>query len=95
MKAVASYLIFLYQFQTVKQKLWTTLVMYSAFCINKQQPDGRMRCKMNKLTLLRSALLNMGQPRDVANVVLFLTCPLSDCITGIVLDINDGLYMGG
>ena len=40
-------------------------------------------------------LQRLGQPRDVANVILFLTCPLSDYITGIVLDINGGLYMGG
>jgi len=31
---------------------------------------------------------------NVANVVLFLSSPLSDYITGIVLDINGGMYMG-
>jgi len=36
----------------------------------------------------------LGQPEDVANVVLFLVSPLSDYVTGIVLDINGGLYMG-
>jgi NAD(P)-dependent dehydrogenase (short-subunit alcohol dehydrogenase family) len=30
----------------------------------------------------------------VANVVLFLASPLSDYITGLVIDINGGLYMG-
>ncbi|MFC1738911.1 SDR family NAD(P)-dependent oxidoreductase [Planctomycetota bacterium] len=40
-------------------------------------------------------LRRLGQPRDVANVVLFLVCPQSDYITGIVLDVNGGLYMGG
>jgi NAD(P)-dependent dehydrogenase (short-subunit alcohol dehydrogenase family) len=30
----------------------------------------------------------------VANAVLFLASPLSDYITGIVLDINGGQYMG-
>jgi len=36
----------------------------------------------------------LGEPEDVANVVLFLTSSLSDYVTGIVLDINGGLYMG-
>ena len=36
----------------------------------------------------------LGQPADVANVVLFLASPLSDYVTGIVLDINGGMYMG-
>jgi 3-oxoacyl-[acyl-carrier protein] reductase len=36
----------------------------------------------------------LGQPRDVANVILFLCSSLSDYITGTVLDINGGIYMG-
>ena len=36
----------------------------------------------------------LGNPQDVANVVLFLASPLSDYVTGIVVDINGGLYMG-
>jgi 3-oxoacyl-[acyl-carrier protein] reductase len=36
----------------------------------------------------------IGEPEDVAGAVLFLCSPLSDYITGIVLDINGGLYMG-
>ena len=39
-------------------------------------------------------LRRIGQPEDVANVVLFLASPLSDYVTGIVLDINGGMYMG-
>jgi 3-oxoacyl-[acyl-carrier protein] reductase len=39
-------------------------------------------------------LRRLGEPKDVANAVLFLASPLSDYITGIVLDINGGLYMG-
>ena len=36
----------------------------------------------------------LGDPQDVANVVLFLASPLAAYITGVVLDINGGIYMG-
>jgi NAD(P)-dependent dehydrogenase (short-subunit alcohol dehydrogenase family) len=36
----------------------------------------------------------LGEPEDVASVVLFLCSPLSDYITGATLDINGGQYMG-
>ncbi len=36
----------------------------------------------------------LGQPQDVANVVLFLASELSAYMTGLVLDINGGQYMG-
>jgi NAD(P)-dependent dehydrogenase (short-subunit alcohol dehydrogenase family) len=39
-------------------------------------------------------LRRVGTPQDVANVVLFLVSPLSSYITGAVLDINGGMYMG-
>jgi 3-oxoacyl-[acyl-carrier protein] reductase len=39
-------------------------------------------------------LKRLGQPEDVANVVLFLASPLSDYLTGLVIDINGGMYMG-
>jgi 3-oxoacyl-[acyl-carrier protein] reductase len=39
-------------------------------------------------------LRRLGRPEDVARVVLFLASPLSDYVTGIVLDINGGLYLG-
>jgi 3-oxoacyl-[acyl-carrier protein] reductase len=39
-------------------------------------------------------LQRLGQPQDVANVVLFLASPLSSYVTGVVLDINGGMYMG-
>jgi len=44
--------------------------------------------------LARIPLKRLGEPIDVANVVLFLASPLSDYITGAVLDINGGIYMG-
>lgn len=39
-------------------------------------------------------LRRLGTPEDVANVVLFLASPLAAYVTGVVLDINGGLYMG-
>lgn len=39
-------------------------------------------------------LRRLGQPQDVANVVLFLASPLANYITGTVIDINGGMYMG-
>lgn len=39
-------------------------------------------------------LRRLGQPEDVSHAVLFLASPLADYITGIVLDINGGQYMG-
>ncbi|HHX43519.1 MAG TPA: SDR family oxidoreductase [Chloroflexi bacterium] len=39
-------------------------------------------------------LRRLGTPEDVANVVLFLASALSAYVTGIVVDINGGLYMG-
>ena len=42
----------------------------------------------------RIPLQRLGQPQDVAKVVLFLSSTLSDYVTGIVIDINGGMYMG-
>ncbi len=39
-------------------------------------------------------LRRLGTPQDVANVVLFLVSPLAAYVTGVVLDINGGMYMG-
>jgi 3-oxoacyl-[acyl-carrier protein] reductase len=36
----------------------------------------------------------VGQASDIANAVLFLCSPLADYITGLVLDVNGGFYMG-
>jgi len=36
----------------------------------------------------------LGQPLDVAKVVLFLASSLSDYITGLVIDVNGGMFMG-
>ncbi len=42
----------------------------------------------------QALLRRIGTPEDVANAVLFLASPLASYITGIVLDINGGMYMG-
>ncbi|NLV74752.1 MAG: SDR family oxidoreductase [Chloroflexi bacterium] len=39
-------------------------------------------------------LQRLGEPIDVANVVLFLVSPLADYLTGLVIDVNGGMYMG-
>ena len=55
----------------------------------KRQLAGNEATYINQIPLRR-----LGDPQDVANVVLFLCSPLSDYITGAVLDINGGIYMG-
>jgi NAD(P)-dependent dehydrogenase (short-subunit alcohol dehydrogenase family) len=42
----------------------------------------------------QALLQRLGTPQDVANVVLFLASPLSSYITGAVIDINGGMYLG-
>lgn len=36
----------------------------------------------------------LGEANDVANAVLFLASPLSAYVSGVVLDVNGGMYMG-
>lgn len=54
-----------------------------------EQIGGREEDYTDQIPLER-----IGEPQDVANVVLFLSSSLSDYVTGIVLDINGGMYMG-
>jgi NAD(P)-dependent dehydrogenase (short-subunit alcohol dehydrogenase family) len=35
----------------------------------------------------------IGQPRDIANACLFLASDLSSHVTGVVLDVNGGLFI--
>jgi 3-oxoacyl-[acyl-carrier protein] reductase len=53
------------------------------------QIQGREADYMAQIPLRR-----LGEPEDVADVVLFLSSSLSAYITGSVLDINGGMYMG-
>lgn len=55
----------------------------------KRQVTGHEEAYTAQIPLQR-----LGVPQDVANVVLFLASPLSNYITGVVLDINGGMYMG-
>jgi 3-oxoacyl-[acyl-carrier protein] reductase len=55
----------------------------------KQQIGGREDDYIAKIPLGR-----LGQPEDVANVILFLSSHLSDYMTGCVLDVNGGMFFG-
>jgi 3-oxoacyl-[acyl-carrier protein] reductase len=55
----------------------------------KQQVSGREDDYTSKIPLGR-----LGNPDDVANVILFLSSHLSDYMTGCVLDVNGGMYIG-
>jgi 3-oxoacyl-[acyl-carrier protein] reductase len=55
----------------------------------RQQIQGREADYLAQIPLRR-----LGEPEDVAGVVLFLSSSLSAYITGSVLDINGGMYMG-
>lgn len=55
----------------------------------KAQLEGREERFIAPIPLGR-----LGQPMDTAKAVLFLASPLSDYITGLVIDVNGGQYMG-
>lgn len=55
----------------------------------KAQVEGNEDAYSGQIPLGR-----LGDPQDVANVVLFLASPLASYVTGVVLDINGGIYMG-
>jgi len=55
----------------------------------KAQVEGNEDAYTGQIPLGR-----LGDPQDVANVVLFLASPLASYVTGVVLDINGGIYMG-
>ena len=35
----------------------------------------------------------LGQPQDIAEVVVFLSSQASNFITGVILDVNGGIYV--
>ena len=49
--------------------------------------------EVKKKMMEQIPLAKLGQPEDVANAVLFLSCPESDYITGQVIAVNGGMYM--
>lgn len=69
--------------------------------VNAVAPGYIQTAMTDKLTeeqrqaMLKFVPLNrMGQPQDVANVVLFLASPLADYVTGQVIAIDGGMVMG-
>ena len=64
MSVVEAFLIFLYHLQTMKQQLWTLLDMYLDCCIEQQRQKARMRCKMNKFTVLEHPSLGRAQKAE-------------------------------
>lgn len=61
--------------------------------IDNDFTQGRMTDEM-KVELARKVPLGrIGQPRDVANACLFLASDLSSHVTGVVLDVNGGLFI--
>lgn len=50
--------------------------------------------EVNQSYLARIPLGRLGQPADVAGVVLFLASDLADYLTGTTIEVNGGLYMG-
>ncbi len=55
----------------------------------KEQVNGRQEEYISQVLLAR-----LGEANDVANVVTFLSSPFASYITGVVLDVNGGMYMG-
>jgi 3-oxoacyl-[acyl-carrier protein] reductase len=69
-------------------------------CVNAVAPGFIQTAMTDKLTDEQKQklaayipLAKLGQPRDVANAVLFLCSPLADYITGQVLPVDGGLVM--
>jgi 3-oxoacyl-[acyl-carrier protein] reductase len=69
-------------------------------CVNAVAPGFIQTAMTDKLTDEQKQklaayipLAKLGQPRDVANAVLFLCSPLADYVTGQVLPVDGGLVM--
>ena len=73
-KVIAFTTMFLYHLQTMKQKLWITLVTYLACCIDNQHQESRIRHKMNNFTLLDgpSLIISSGVFVNVRKLVMNL-----------------------
>lgn len=56
--------------------------------INTEMTKSLDPADLNTIPLRR-----IGEPKDVANAVLFLVSDMSDYLTGVVLDVNGGQYM--
>ena len=54
----------------------------------KQQIAGKESNYVDNIPLRR-----LGEPEDIANTIVFLVSPQASYISGVVLDINGGMYM--
>ncbi len=69
-------------------------------CVNAVSPGfiqtpmtDKIPAEVKEQMIARIPLRRMGQPEDVANVVVFLASPLADFVTGQTIQINGGSYM--
>jgi 3-oxoacyl-[acyl-carrier protein] reductase len=49
--------------------------------------------KVNQSIARNIPLQRLGTPKDVAGAIVFLASELADYLTGVVIDINGGMYM--
>ena len=61
--------------------------------IDNDFTHGRMTDKMKAALAENVPLGRIGRPQDIANACLFLASDLSSHVTGVVLDVNGGLFI--
>ncbi|MEM1282529.1 MAG: 3-oxoacyl-ACP reductase FabG [Chlamydiota bacterium] len=59
----------------------------------KTQMTDALNEQQQETTLSQIPMGRMGSPEDIANAVLFLSCPESDYITGQVITVDGGMVM--
>lgn len=59
----------------------------------KTQMTDALNEQQQEITLSQIPMGRMGSPEDIANAVLFLSCPESDYITGQVITVDGGMVM--
>lgn len=58
----------------------------------KTQMTEKLSSKIKDSILNRISLKRFGDPKDVANLVCFLTSGQADYVTGSVIDLNGGMF---
>ena len=61
--------------------------------IDNDFTQGRMTDEMKAMLAEKVPLGRIGKPEDIANACLFLASDLSSHVTGVVLDVNGGLFI--